>query len=542
MKLLFDFFAKRSSTSLPRLFWAASLGGLASALILYILNTGASHAAHGGALAQLLFMFVAAELIFVFCQKYLLLTSMRETEKVLHLYRQQQIERARHCDLDVFERLGPARFFSAVTQQTKILSSSIAIIVMASQFVVIVLFALFYLAWLSIPALLLTLLVLGIGWAVYRSRMSSAHAMFVQSAHEENGFFDSINDLVLGFKEIRLNTARSADFAAFATAISQRVINLKGEIDAKLTDMFLFSHITFFGLAAAMVFLLPGIGVVKSEELLKIVTVVLFLIGPIINVIGSASAVANARAACAQMIDLEQQLEAATTTSRATAEQIRQFDEIRLRAATFRHVQPEDGAGFQVGPLDLSLRRGELLFISGGNGSGKSTLLKLLTALYLPQEGELVLDGRTIGADRREAYQGLFSTVFSDFHLFERTFGLGDVSEAQAAQWLSTMGLGDKTALRNRRFDTIRLSTGQRKRLALVVALLEDRPIYVLDEFAADQDPEFRRKFYDEILPAMRERGKTVVVVTHDERYFDRASRHLTMEEGRIVQRGATDG
>jgi len=132
--------------------------------------------------------------------------------------------------------------------------------------------------------------------------------------------------------------------------------------------------------------------------------------------------------------------------------------------------------------------------------------------------------------------------VFSDFHLFERTFGLGDVSEAQAAQWLSAMGLGDKTALRNRRFDTIRLSTGQRKRLALVVALLEDRPIYVLDEFAADQDPEFRRKFYDEILPAMRERGKTVVVVTHDERYFDRASRHLTMEEGRIVQRGAADG
>jgi putative pyoverdin transport system ATP-binding/permease protein len=542
MKLLFDFFAKRSSTSLPRLFWAASLSGLTSALILYILNTGASHAAQGAALAQLLFMFVVAELIFVFCQRYLLLTSLRETEKVLHLYRQQQIERVRHCDLDVFERIGPARFFSAVTQQTKILSSSIAMIVMASQFVVVVLFALLYLAWLSVPAVVLTLLILGIGWAVYRSRMAVAHVKFAQASHEENAFFDSINDLVHGFKEIRLNAARSADFAAFATAISQRVVGFKGEIDGKLTDMFLFSHMIFFGLAAVMVFLLPGLGIVKSEELLKIVTVVLFLIGPIVNVLGSAAAVANAQAACTQMLDLEQQLEAATTTSRATAEQIHQFDEIGLRAAAFRHVQPEEGEGFQVGPLDLLLRRGELLFISGGNGSGKSTLLRLLTALYLPQEGELVLDGRTIGPDRREAYQGLFSTVFSDFHLFERTFGLGDVSEAQATQWLSVMGLADKTALRNRRFDTIKLSTGQRKRLALVVALLEDRPIYVLDEFAADQDPEFRRKFYDEILPAMRERGKTVVVVTHDERYFDRASRHLTMEEGRIVQRGAADG
>jgi putative ATP-binding cassette transporter len=103
------------------------------------------------------------------------------------------------------------------------------------------------------------------------------------------------------------------------------------------------------------------------------------------------------------------------------------------------------------------------------------------------------------------------------------------------------MGLADKTALTNRRFDTIRLSTGQRKRLALVVAMLEDRPIYVLDEFAADQDPEFRRRFYDEILPAMLERGKTVVVVTHDERYFDRATRRVIMDEGRIVELGAGD-
>jgi putative ATP-binding cassette transporter len=541
MKQLLEFFSKHSATSPWRLFWAASISGLMSAVVLYILNAGASHAEHGEALARYLVMFIAAELIFLYCQKYLLLTALRETEKVLHLYRQQQIERARHCDLDAFERIGPARFFAAVTQQTKILSSSISMVVMASQFVVVVIFALLYLAWLSVPAFILTLLILGLGGVVYRSRMTAAHDAFRTTADEENSFFNSINDLVSGFKEIRLNAARSAEFAAFASAISQRVVGLKGDIDVKLTDLFLFSHVVFFGLAAAIVFVLPAFGIVESEQLLKIVTVVLFLIGPIVNVIGSASAFASASAACAQMVDLENQLEAASVSSRGSSENLRQFDEIRLQGATYRHPRDGEGGGFQVGPLDLSLRRGEMLFVSGGNGSGKSTMLKLLTALYLPQQGDIVLDGATIGPDRREAYQSLFSTVFSDFHLFERTFGLGDVDEAEVAAWLAKMGLAGKTALNNRRFDTIRLSTGQRKRLALVVAMLEDRPIYVLDEFAADQDPEFRREFYDQILPAMLERGKTVVVVTHDERYFDRATRRVIMDEGRIVERGAGD-
>jgi len=541
MKLLLEFFSKRSATPPWRLFWAASICGLMSAIVLYILNAGASHAAQGETLARYLVMFVAAELLFLYFQKYLLLTALRETEKVLHLYRQQQIERARHCDLDAFERIGPARFFAAITQQTKILSSSISMVVMASQFVVVVIFALLYLAWLSIPAVLLTLLILGLGGVVYRSRMITAYAAFRGTAVEENAFFNSIDDLVSGFKEIRLNAARSADFAAFVSAISQKVVGLKGEIDVKLTDLFLFSHLVFFGLAAAIVFVLPTFGIVNSEQLLKIVTVVLFMIGPIVNVIGSASAFANASAACAQMVDLENQLESASVSSRGSSEQLRRFDEIRLQGATYRHGVDGEGAGFQVGPIDLVLRRGELLFVSGGNGSGKSTVLKLLTALYLPQQGDIVLDGAAIGPERREAYQSLFSTVFSDFHLFERTFGLGDVDEAEVAAWLEKMGLADKTALKNRRFDTIRLSTGQRKRLALVVAMLEDRPIYILDEFAADQDPEFRRRFYDEILPALLERGKTVVVVTHDERYFDRATRRLIMDEGRIVEQGAAD-
>lgn len=254
----------------------------------------------------------------------------------------------------------------------------------------------------------------------------------------------------------------------------------------------------------------------------------------------ASSAVANAQAACEVMLDLERRLHQAVQRSGSgTAPgQPSDFAEIELRQVVYTHGQ---SGGFMVGPIDLTLRRGDVLFISGGNGSGKSTLLRLLTALYLPQQGQLLVDGRVVDGDRREACQNLYSTVFSDFHLFRRLFGLGDVAPDQILEWLTTMEIEKKTGMHDGRFDTIKLSTGQRKRLALVVAALEDRPIYVFDEFAADQDPAFRRKFYDEILPALRARGKTVVAVTHDDRYFDRATRHFVMEDGRLTEYGASD-
>ena len=72
--------------------------------------------------------------------------------------------------------------------------------------------------------------------------------------------------------------------------------------------------------------------------------------------------------------------------------------------------------------------------------------------------------------------------------------------------------------------------------------MLEKRPILLLDEWTAEQDPEFRRKFYDEILPEMMQAGVTVVVITHDDRYLDELdlpARRIRMDEGRIVERSS---
>jgi putative pyoverdin transport system ATP-binding/permease protein len=188
------------------------------------------------------------------------------------------------------------------------------------------------------------------------------------------------------------------------------------------------------------------------------------------------------------------------------------------------------------------LRSGELVFITGGNGSGKSTFLKLLAGLYEPDSGEILLDGVRVDDSNREAYRSLIAAIFVDYHLFERLYGIADPEPGEVDRLLEQFRLFDKTRLAGGTFTHLDLSGGQRKRLALIVSLLEKRPILLLDEWTADQDPDFRRKFYDELLPTLQQAGATIVVITHDDRYLDElhlAARKLRMDEGRIISEQA---
>jgi putative ATP-binding cassette transporter len=211
---------------------------------------------------------------------------------------------------------------------------------------------------------------------------------------------------------------------------------------------------------------------------------------------------------------------------------------LRLDAVTYHYPDRDGGSGFDLGPLHLDLRRGETVFLIGGNGSGKSTFARLLTGLYRPHAGQIRLDGIPVDETRRADFRRLFATVFSDFHLFHQLLGPGgaDANERATRRWLKALSLAHKATVENGRLGDTRLSQGQRKRLALLLALLEERPILVLDEWAADQDPGFRRRFYTELLPGLKAAGKTIVAITHDEHYFHVADRVLKMDGGRLVE------
>jgi putative ATP-binding cassette transporter len=214
------------------------------------------------------------------------------------------------------------------------------------------------------------------------------------------------------------------------------------------------------------------------------------------------------------------------------------FDKIEMRDVVFSYMDKSSEAVFRVGPLNFTLHSGDIVFISGGNGSGKSTFLKLLAGLYEPDSGELLLDGVRVDDTNRDAYRALIAAIFVDYHLFQRLYGIADPGPGEINRLLTQFRLTDKTRLTGGEFSTLDLSGGQRKRLALIVSLLEKRPILLLDEWTADQDPDFRRKFYDELLPELKQAGETVVVITHDDRYLaelDLPARKLRMDEGRFV-------
>ncbi|WAS99533.1 ATP-binding cassette domain-containing protein [Nannocystis poenicansa] len=234
------------------------------------------------------------------------------------------------------------------------------------------------------------------------------------------------------------------------------------------------------------------------------------------------------------MIDLADRLEGLADQRTEASTPPQPFASLALRGVSYRYEPRDDRAGFAVGPCDLELVPGEVVFVTGANGSGKSTFIKLLCGLYRRHGGELRVDGEALPADPGPAWRSRFAAVFAEVALFERLYGIEDVDPARVAALLEEMELGHKVRFEDGRFTTVDLSTGQRKRLALIVALLADRPIYVFDEWAADQDPHFREAFYRRILPSLRARGKTVVAVTHDDDAFDACDRRFHFHGGRM--------
>ena len=190
-----------------------------------------------------------------------------------------------------------------------------------------------------------------------------------------------------------------------------------------------------------------------------------------------------------------------------------------------------------VDGITLDIRDGEFITIVGPSGSGKSTLVRLLTGLYAPTTGLVRSHGTVVDATNREAYLQQFAAVFADFHLFERLFGLDAPGRAETIHhYLTVLGMEHKVSVKADRLSTTALSSGQRRRLALLTAYLEDRPVYVFDEWAADQDPSYKQVFYQRLLPELKARGKCVVVVTHDDRYFHLGDRVIKLDAGRIVE------
>ncbi len=535
MRLL-ELFRRESNVSVASLAILAGLAGITNALVLALLNTAAEQASKQQSSARVVLLFVLVVAIYAFSQWRLMSRAATEVEKILDRVRVRLADKIRACDLKPLEEMGHTLIYASINKETTTISQSALMLIMSLQAAILIFFTAIYVAVLSLAAFCLTVVITLILAVAHLQRTKVLHAELHETMRRENDLFDSLTHLLDGFKEVRMNRGRSNDLFTRFQEISQSAAERKASSQAQISRMLIFSQLSFYILLGAVVFVVPRLShEAYSLDVVKITTAVLFLVGPISSLVGTVPSLASANAACENIAALEAALDRATSRSSGTLPPMRSFREISFENVVFHYDDKEHGSTFTVGPLSFVLTAGETVFISGGNGSGKSTFLKLLTALYYPQQGIIRVDGRTLTPEMYDSYRALFSTVFTDYHLFDRLYGLVNVPEEAIRRALELIEMSEKTRVVDSAFDTLDLSGGQRKRVALLVALLEDRPICVFDEMAADQDPAFRRKFYREILPLLARSGKTIVAVTHDDKYFGDSDRLLKMDEGRIV-------
>jgi putative ATP-binding cassette transporter len=534
MKLL-ELLRRESTASLRALLILAGIAGISNALVLAVINASATQASTGHRSTKNVVLFVIIMATYAVSQWKLYASATSEIEKILDRIRIRLADKIRRCDLLPLETMGQTVIYAGISKDTTTISQAATLVIMSCQAAVLVLFTALYVAALSLLAFALTVVISLFLAFIHLRRAKAMGTVMHELSVRENSLFDTLRHFLDGFKEVRMNRARSDDLFAHFTEISHETTKRKRYTHEQIARTFIFSQMSFYVLLGVIVFVVPRLSKTYSGSVVKITSAVLFLVGPITTLVGTVPNLAVADAAVENVAALEAALDQSLSAGFDRFKPSRDFREISFEGVVFHYHDTVSGGAFTVGPINLKLRPGETVFIAGGNGSGKSTFLKLLTALYHPQQGVIRVDGKVLTPESYESYRSLFSTVFTDYHLFDRLYGLLSAPQEEIDRQIEYVELTGKTRVVDSRFDTLDLSGGQRKRMALLVSLLEERPICIFDEMAADQDPSFRKKFYKEILPLLREHGRTVIAVTHDDKYFGDADRLLKMDEGRFV-------
>lgn len=533
-----DLLLAENRTSLRRLGMMATVAGGSNAVLLAIVNSAAEHIKEGKPQLASVVLFLLIILAYVYSQRYVLVTTSTEVEHMIHRCRERLIERLKKCELREVEHIGRGPLFAAIGTDTRTISQTADTIVLGTQAAVLILCACIYLATISMTSLVVSAVFLTLTARIYLHRMKNVNAALHEADDEENKLHDIVSGVLDGFKEVKLSSRRATAILADFICVSQQTAAYRTKAKKALAANFIFAQCAFMVLLGTLVFVTPMLGSNYSGTVMESMTTVIFLFGPISGLVTAVPQMTIANAAAENIHKLELVLDAhiiegngtpATPTRKTPAAAL---NTLELRRAFFSHVSED--SHFDVGPVDLCIRAGETVFITGGNGSGKSTLIRLMIGLYPPISGELLVNDIPVTAANAQAFRDHFCAVFSDFHLFRKLYGIDEPTPEAAQALLEEMEITDKTEIVHGGFTNVDLSSGQRKRLALISAMLEDKPIIVLDEWAADQDPHFRRKFYDVLLPRMKAAGKTIIAVTHDDRYFHVADRRLHMEEGQL--------
>jgi putative ATP-binding cassette transporter len=515
------------------------LAGLVIGLAMTMVNYVAGQPQKGATILNVA-LFLGLTVVFILSRQYSVIETAELLESILTNVRERIMAKVRKADLGTIERVGRRRIANNMSHDCFVISEAGPVLVRGVSAAVTLLFAAVYIATLSLLAFGLVCLLVVCAIVFYRFSQENSRKIFLRSRAKDDAFFGAVNHFLQGFREVKVNYWKGEDlFRNHILADSRNSRRLKVLSIRHFTLGVNTASLSFLALMGLVIFALPSFGV--DQKVVQSVTyIILFINAPIDTLVLAMPELLKANVAIANLRNVEAELNTAIDEGEEAAPSgvVPAFEKLELANVLFNYVDRDSKKTFTVGPLGMTVNRGEILFVSGGNGSGKSTLLQLLLFLHSPAEGTVRWDGAVVAKENAADYRLLFSPIFADFHLFDRLYGLKDAPQDRVNSLLAMMQLDHKVSVIKGAFSTLDLSSGQRRRLALIVALLEDKPILIFDEWAADQDPAFRRFFYESILPGLKANGKTVIAVTHDERYYAAADRVLHMEDGVFAEGG----
>lgn len=537
---LIRFFFRGSRTMMTCTFAAALLSGAANAGLIAMVNTVLG--VQGTPALWMIWCFVAlaaGRLITNFVAQILLAHfSQRNCVNL----RRDLVSKILAVPLRQLEEVGAPRLMVALTEDVLVLTEAMLVIPAFAVNIAILIGGCVYLAWLSPIVLGVMGVFIVFGAVMYRVLIRAGFARLFMARDEQDRLFKHFRELTEGIKELKLHRERRGEFFHHNIhGVTERYRKHAIGAEMRFIVAHNWSHLVFFTVIAGILFLLPTWYHVPPQAMSGYVIATLYLMGPLSGVLSSLSVFGRANAALRKIEDLGLTLaeKAGDDCPIARTAPEPKFESLELVDIKHTYWREKEDESFTLGPIRLGFRPGEVVYLVGGNGSGKSSLAKVITGLYAPAAGTIRWNGKPVGDHNRDDYRQLFSVVFADFYLFDNLLGArGPELDAQAREYLSLLHLEHKVKIKDGVLSTTALSSGQRKRLALLNAYLEDRPFYLFDEWASDQDPLFKDIFYTQILPDLKARNKTVLVITHDDRYFHLADRIIKLDYGQIQTKG----
>lgn len=533
---MFAFLCRSSWLTVIGVLLAGIVSGLSSAALLALINSTLSNTLTFKQLPWLFSGLAAAALCSGFLSHYMLNKLSTRTVRDLRVQISHSILAAPYPYL---QKLGKPALLAHLTEDIMAIANASQLLPVVCINFTVVVGCMVYLSWLSWQLALVLGGVIAFGVltsSLFREWPKQAVLKARDAYDALSGDFRALTE---GTRELKLHRQRSDRFmtqSLAAGADTYRRHAFRGAVAYSLVNQW--AQLLYYLAIGLILFVFPVWQTIDRTVVNGYALVFLFMMSPLTILTTSLPVFGRANVSLQKVRKLGEQL----TKQRATAEMPEKgalctgFSGLSLQGVTHSFHREKENRNSTLGPIDLDFKPGELVFLVGGNGSGKTTLAMLLIGLYLPEQGIIRWNGETVDHTNRDDYLQNFSVVFSDFYLFDELYGVGDENDDVVADYLQRLNLHHKVRVENGRFSSVNLSQGQRKRLALLGAYLEDRPFYVFDEWAADQDPEFKHLFYTELLPALKARGKTILAISHDDRYFDLADRCIKMEEGKIVQ------